>query len=135
MMLMMMVEQLAVTLLVCSLMIVRVDSVASPSDIISGREFLSILMKPGPVGTVAERGSKADVPLVVAAATEQPPRNRGLRRFRHFFYEQQTVADDEDETILPIEALFAEGTPAHWTGQTRWSEAVRGRSADRPHAI
>uniref|UniRef100_A0A182W582 Uncharacterized protein n=1 Tax=Anopheles minimus TaxID=112268 RepID=A0A182W582_9DIPT len=72
------------------LAIVRVGSVPAPSDIISGREFLSILMKP----TGGE----------TAATPQQPARNfRGLRKFRHFFYDQSSTDDD---TILPIEALF-----------------------------
>uniref|UniRef100_A0A182FIR5 Uncharacterized protein n=2 Tax=Anopheles albimanus TaxID=7167 RepID=A0A182FIR5_ANOAL len=103
---------------------------ATPSDIISGREFLSLLMKPGPAGDpVAERGSPGDVPLAVAAATERPARNRGLHKFRHFFYEQQTAGDDEDETILPIEALFADGNPTERT--ERAGTRPYGRSAAR----
>uniref|UniRef100_A0A182RCE4 Uncharacterized protein n=1 Tax=Anopheles funestus TaxID=62324 RepID=A0A182RCE4_ANOFN len=82
-----------VTSIVCFLMIlaiVRVGSVPAPSDIISGREFLSILMKPTGEET--------------AAAPQQPSRNfRGLRKFRHFFFDQSNTDDD---TILPIEALF-----------------------------
>uniref|UniRef100_A0A182YK17 Uncharacterized protein n=1 Tax=Anopheles stephensi TaxID=30069 RepID=A0A182YK17_ANOST len=73
------------------LAIVRVGSVPAPSDIISGREFLSILMKPTDGETVA-------------APKQQPSRSfRGLRKFRHFFYDQSNADDD---TILPIEALF-----------------------------
>uniref|UniRef100_A0A182M057 Uncharacterized protein n=1 Tax=Anopheles culicifacies TaxID=139723 RepID=A0A182M057_9DIPT len=65
-------------------------SVPAPSDIISGREFLSILMKPTDGDT--------------AATPQQPSRNfRGLRKFRHFFYDQ---SNKDDDTILPIEALF-----------------------------
>ncbi|XP_049542889.1 uncharacterized protein LOC125955772 isoform X2 [Anopheles darlingi] len=134
---MMVMEQLAVTLLlVCSLMIVRVDSVASPNDIISGQEFLSILMKPGPAGTaVGGDGSSkvASVPLAVAA-TEQPPRNRGLRKFRHFFYGGQAAVDggEDEETILPIEALFAGGTPTDGRSeQMERNIGPYGRSAAR----
>ncbi|XP_050067972.1 uncharacterized protein LOC126556630 [Anopheles maculipalpis] len=82
-----------ITSIVCFLMIlaiVRVGSVPAPSDIISGREFLSILMKPTDGET--------------AATPKQPSRSfRGLRKFRHFFFDQSSTDDD---TILPIEALF-----------------------------
>ncbi|XP_053678823.1 uncharacterized protein LOC128729192 [Anopheles nili] len=82
-----------VTSIVCFLVIsaiVRVGSAPAPSDIISGREFLSILMKP-------TAGASAATP-------QQPARGfRGLRKFRHFFYDRSTTGDD---SILPIEALF-----------------------------
>ncbi|XP_040173632.1 mucin-19-like [Anopheles arabiensis] len=89
-----------VTTSVCFLMIlaiVRVGSVPAPSDIISGREFLSILMKP-----TAETSPSSGAANGGGAAA--PARNfRGLRKFRHFYLDQSGTNDD---TILPIEALF-----------------------------
>uniref|UniRef100_A0A182PG98 Uncharacterized protein n=1 Tax=Anopheles epiroticus TaxID=199890 RepID=A0A182PG98_9DIPT len=85
------------------LAIVRVGSVPAPSDIISGREFLSLLMKPT-VGT-----SSVTVPAAgggAATHTQQSRPFRGLRKFRHFFFDQAPGAGDGDDTILPIEALF-----------------------------
>uniref|UniRef100_A0A182Q158 Uncharacterized protein n=1 Tax=Anopheles farauti TaxID=69004 RepID=A0A182Q158_9DIPT len=72
------------------LAIIRVGGVPAPSDIISGREFLSILMKPTGGATTA--------------APHQARNFRGLRKFHHTFYDHELTADDD--TILPIEALF-----------------------------
>uniref|UniRef100_A0A182KAV6 Uncharacterized protein n=1 Tax=Anopheles christyi TaxID=43041 RepID=A0A182KAV6_9DIPT len=83
--------------------IVRVGSVPAPSDIISGREFLSILMKPT-AGTSLS-GTAADTAAAIAGGSPQQSSRsfRGLRKYRHFFFDQSATNDD---TILPIEALF-----------------------------
>ncbi|XP_053663531.1 uncharacterized protein LOC128712665 [Anopheles marshallii] len=113
-----------VTSIVCFLMIlaiVRVGSVPAPSDIISGREFLSILMKPA--------GG------VTPATPQQPSRNfRGLRKFRHFFFDQSNT---EDDTILPIEALFTsqedlDRSSTRFYGYRRGGQRAGGSSGTIP---
>ncbi|XP_058127345.1 uncharacterized protein LOC131291028 [Anopheles ziemanni] len=90
-----------VTVIVCFSLLftnVRVGSVSASSDIISGREFLSILLTPTSTKVEPQNPSTA-----MRQHQQQPVRNfRGVRKFRHFFYEQP----ENDDTILPIEALF-----------------------------
>ncbi|XP_052860521.1 uncharacterized protein LOC128267670 [Anopheles cruzii] len=91
-----MMERLIASI-VCLFMIARVGSVPVPRDIISGKEFLSILMKPA-----GDAGARSTFPLPATADQTHP--NRGSRKFHYgLLYDHS----DDDETILPIEALFS----------------------------
>lgn len=84
-----------VNLIVCFLMISTINGVHSypaPSDILSGQEFLSLLMEP----EVRSSRSSANSPR----PSTYP--HRGSRKFSHVYYGR---AEDE-ESVLPIEALF-----------------------------
>lgn len=84
-----------VNLIVCFLMIStisRVHSYPAPSDILSGQEFLSLLMEP----EVRSSRSSANIPRPSTYT------HRGSRKFSHVYYGR---AEDE-ESVLPIEALF-----------------------------
>lgn len=88
-----------VNLIVCFLMISTIDRVYSypaPSDILSGPEFLSLLMEPEVRSSLSSSSSKS------TNSPRPPATHRGSRKFSHVYYER---AEDE-ESVLPIEALF-----------------------------
>uniref|UniRef100_A0AAG5D0Z2 Uncharacterized protein n=1 Tax=Anopheles atroparvus TaxID=41427 RepID=A0AAG5D0Z2_ANOAO len=79
---------------------VRVASFSTPSDIISGKEFLTLIMTPTNINSQSVRSSAT---TQHHHHQQQPSSFRGLRKFRHFFYKQREHGD----SILPIEALFS----------------------------
>ncbi|XP_039442654.1 serine-rich adhesin for platelets [Culex pipiens pallens] len=88
-----------VNLIVCFLMISTIDRIHSypaPSEILSGPEFLSLLMEPEVRSSRSSSSSKStDSPRLSSS-------HRGSRKFSHVYYGH---AEDE-ESVLPIEALF-----------------------------
>ncbi|XP_055604905.1 uncharacterized protein LOC129753130 [Uranotaenia lowii] len=95
-------EQLA-NLIVCFLMISTIGqaySYPAPSDILSGSEFLSLLMQP------EGRNSGGSIDSFYSSSEVQRPLVfRGSRKYQDIFLEQNADEDNED-SILPIEALF-----------------------------
>ncbi|XP_055625303.1 uncharacterized protein LOC129767985 [Toxorhynchites rutilus septentrionalis] len=111
-----------VNLIVCFLMISTINraySYPTPSDILSGKEFLSLLMEPEIRSSRSNDGGSTDNQRSSVTARSQ----RGSHKFSQFYY------DVEDEaSILPIEALFTSQEDQGRSG----SESYGYRNKPRP---
>ncbi|XP_062540379.1 uncharacterized protein LOC134208449 [Armigeres subalbatus] len=117
-------EQIA-NLFVCFLMISTIDNIYSyptPSDILSGKEFLSILMGSDSRSSRSNNYDSRSTNVPQSAVTAHP--FRGSRKFSQIYYER---AEDE-ESILPIETLFNSQEDVGRTGARSYGFKSRTRS-------
>ncbi|XP_058812884.1 uncharacterized protein LOC131677193 [Topomyia yanbarensis] len=89
-----------VNLIICFLMISSIDrafTYPTPNDILSGKEFLSILME---TDVRSGKSTSGSTQSQSTAVTGYP--YRGSRKYHHLFYDRY----DREGSTLPIEALF-----------------------------
>ncbi|XP_065088500.1 serine-rich adhesin for platelets [Ochlerotatus camptorhynchus] len=114
-----------VNLFVCFLMIsniYRAYSYPTPSDILSGKEFLAILMDSDSRSGRSNNYASRSTTIQQSTVTAHP--YRGSRKFSQFYYGR---AEDE-ESILPIEALFSSHEDTSRSGSRSYDHRTRSRS-------
>lgn len=107
------------------LQISTIDSVYSyptPSDILSGKEFLSILMDSD--SRSSRNNNYASRSTDVQRTTVAAHPYRGSRKFSQFYYGRA----EEEESILPIEALFSSHEDTTRSGARSYDFRSRTRS-------